>query len=545
MRIRAAQVRRFIPRISSAIALIFLVVQAWPALWAQDKEWDKHMKAGGKEYSIGMLKKYYWHGPSSQTSVAGAPEFAKAEREFLDALALTKSFPTGDVGTAQTLGMLANTYSEERKFAEAEERGKQAMAILEGSLTPNNPELGSASISMALIYDAESKPEQAAPLWDRGLAILTKTGKVSPQWLSQLQLRALSSDMDVQAQIYGFIVALEESTGAPDKDLRSALRDLARTQKAAAAEQIHIHILEIDKTANGPDSPMANGDLNALGTLYANEGRFAAALPLLQRSLEFSEKAAQSRAPCNPRAFWKSQNSRITCMGQDAELPRLYRELAEVYTALGKYPDAEEIYKQLISEDEAKAHDNRKLTERDLTNDLRSLARVYSDEHRYDEAVDAMKRCTALAEAIEESKPATSPGAVRLTSIYVWLAQGDLAEIYREKGDNAAAEPVFQKTLDMSEQMHLAHGHPKLAQLLDNYATLLRDEGRFTDAEPLYKHSLEIWAKARYPDHPDVAETLTNYAALLRKMNRPTEAEPLEARALALRAQAGASGWDH
>lgn len=232
-------------------------------------------------------------------------------------------------------------------------------------------------------------------------------------------------------------------------------------------------------------------------------------------------------------------------MGQDAALTRLYRDLAEVYTALGKYPEAEEIYKQLISTAEAKTHDNRKLTDRDMTEDLGSLARVYGDEHRYDEALDAMKRCATVAEEIAESKPGESQGKLSLASVYVWLAQGDLAEIYREKGDNAAAEPLFQQALVMTQQMHLAPGHPKLAQLLDNYATLLRDEGRFTDAEPLYKRALETWAKARYPEHPDVAETLTNYAALLRKVNRPVEAEPLEARASAICAKAGASGWDH
>jgi len=124
-----------------------------------------------------ILKKYYWLDVSSQTTLAGAAEFAKAEREFPAALAVTQSFPVGDVRTAGTLGRLADTYSQERRFPKAEERGKQAIAILERSLTPNNPDLGYASVGLALIYDAESKPDQAAPLWDRALDIQSGRGK--------------------------------------------------------------------------------------------------------------------------------------------------------------------------------------------------------------------------------------------------------------------------------------------------------------------------------------------------------------------------------
>lgn len=393
---------------------------------------------------------------------------------------------------------------------------------------------------MALIYESESKPEQAAPLWDRALAILKKTGKVNPELLSHLELWALNFDTAGQMQIYQFIVQLKESASAPGKDLRYDLVSLARAQKGSEAEQTRIRILEIDKTAYGPDSPITIGDVYLLGSLYADEGKYTAALQLLQRSLELNEKAIQSRAPCNPRAFWKSLNGRIDCMSQDAAMPRYYRELAEVYAAIGRYPEAEEIHKQLISAAEAKTHGNRKLTESDLTEDMGRLTRVYSDEHRYDEALETMKRCAAVAEAIAESKPGESQGKLSLASVYVWFAQADLAEIDREKGDNAAAEPVFQQALEMTEHMRLAPGHPKLAQLLDNYATLLRDEGKNAKAEPLYKRALEVWAKARYPDHPDVAVTLTDYATLLRKTDRAAEAESLETRASAIRAQAAA-----
>jgi len=101
----------------------------------------------------------------------------------------------------------------------AEERGRQAIALLEGSLTTNNPDLGYASIGMALIYDSESKLHQAAPMWDRALAILKKTGNVNPQVFSNLETRALNFDTAERAQVHQFILDLRQSaTVAPQQD---------------------------------------------------------------------------------------------------------------------------------------------------------------------------------------------------------------------------------------------------------------------------------------------------------------------------------------
>ncbi len=64
-----------------------------------------------------------------------------------------------------------------------------------------------------------------------------------------------------------------------------------------------------------------------------------------------------------------------------------------------------------------------------------------------------------------------------------------------------------------------------------------RLQGRYAEAEPLYKRALAILEKALGPDHPDVATTLENYAALLRKTGRTTEATKMEARGKAVRAK--------
>ncbi len=76
-----------------------------------------------------------------------------------------------------------------------------------------------------------------------------------------------------------------------------------------------------------------------------------------------------------------------------------------------------------------------------------------------------------------------------------------------------------------------------MAQSLNNLALLYDAQGKYADAEPLYKRALAIVEKALGPEHPHVATSLENYAALLRKTGRGHEAAKMEARAKAIRAK--------
>jgi len=49
---------------------------------------------------------------------------------------------------------------------------------------------------------------------------------------------------------------------------------------------------------------------------------------------------------------------------------------------------------------------------------------------------------------------------------------------------------------------------------VNNLALLYQAQGRYAEAEPLYKRSLAIMEKALGPQHPDVAQSLNNLAGL-------------------------------
>ncbi len=77
----------------------------------------------------------------------------------------------------------------------------------------------------------------------------------------------------------------------------------------------------------------------------------------------------------------------------------------------------------------------------------------------------------------------------------------------------------------------------RLGASLNSLALLYNAQGKYAEAEPLFKRSLSIWEKALGPDHPNVATTLENYAGLLRETAREGEADKLEARAKAIRSK--------
>ena len=70
----------------------------------------------------------------------------------------------------------------------------------------------------------------------------------------------------------------------------------------------------------------------------------------------------------------------------------------------------------------------------------------------------------------------------------------NLANLYSDMGRYAEAEPLYRQSLEIREKK-LGYDHPHVAASLNNLANLYRDLGRYAEAEPLYRRSLEIWEK--------------------------------------------------
>ncbi len=122
------------------------------------------------------------------------------------------------------------------------------------------------------------------------------------------------------------------------------------------------------------------------------------------------------------------------------------------------------------------------------------------------------------------------------------LAQSTLWERYNDAGAEAYEQGRYTEA---EKQFIAAHEEakkfgpedPRLAMIFSNLAALYRAQGQYAKAEPLYQRAVAIMEKALGTDHPNVATSLENYAELLRNMNRETEAARMEALAETIRAK--------
>ena len=75
--------------------------------------------------------------------------------------------------------------------------------------------------------------------------------------------------------------------------------------------------------------------------------------------------------------------------------------------------------------------------------------------------------------------------------------------------------------------------HPLTGTSLNNLALLLKAQGDYAQAEPLYRRALAIAEKAQGPEHPETGRRLHNFAVFLRNAGKLEEAEPRQRDALA------------
>ena len=109
----------------------------------------------------------------------------------------------------------------------------------------------------------------------------------------------------------------------------------------------------------------------------------------------------------------------------------------------------------------------------------------------------------------------------------------NLAMLLHAQGKYAEAEPIFRRALVITESV-LGPEHSDVAEGLNNLASLLYAQGKYAEAEPLIRSALTIREKTLGPEHPRVAANMNNLAMLLQSMGRYAEAEPLQRRALTI-----------
>jgi len=115
------------------------------------------------------------------------------------------------------------------------------------------------------------------------------------------------------------------------------------------------------------------------------------------------------------------------------------------------------------------------------------------------------------------------------------ISQGMLWELYigagkkaSEQGNYNQAERMFSSGLRALEQ-HLADLNGALADMLHCLANVYREQGRHSEAEPLYQRALGMLEIEPGRESLGFRAAALDYAQMLRKVGRTSDAEGLEA----------------
>ncbi|XRB17491.1 EF-hand domain-containing protein [Pseudoscourfieldia marina] len=115
----------------------------------------------------------------------------------------------------------------------------------------------------------------------------------------------------------------------------------------------------------------------------------------------------------------------------------------------------------------------------------------------------------------------------RATSKLLW----DVAELLRNQGKYADAEPLYREALD-GHRRELGDAHLDTLASINNLANLLSDQGKYADAEALYREALNGLRRVLGDAHPATLQSINNLALLLQNQGKYADAEPLYREAL-------------
>lgn len=202
-------------------------------------------------------------------------------------------------------------------------------------------------------------------------------------------------------------------------------------------------------------------------------------------------------------------------------------QLAYLRYLQSQYDDAEELYARLLEKREVQFG----AEHLDTLNALEGLAHVYTKQGKFDDAMPFYERVLA---GREKQLGPEHP--------YTLTAMSNLGSLYREQGKYDQAEPLLARVL-RSRETQLGEEHPDTLSVAHHLARLYLDQGKHDEAETLYARVLAGYEKQLGAEHPQALVAVNNFAVLRESQGRWAEAEVLYRRALA--GMEEALGGDH
>lgn len=270
-------------------------------------------------------------------------------------------------------------------------------------------------------------------------------------------------------------------------------------------------------------------------------------LPHAQKALETRNDPADGKAEfTDDKAEWRLLFNVAECnsiLGKYGEAEQMYRlalkraeevlgqehpftldtmnNLAIVFGRKGEYEKAQNISRQTLEQGELVLDRNHP----SILTSITTLAEVFTKQGKYDEAEQMHRKVLKLREETSGQKH-----TLTLDSM------DDLGVVLCCQGKYGEAEQMHQKTLKLREEI-CGQRHPSICHSLINLASAFSRQGKDGEAEQLYQRVLNLREQVLGPEHPDTLSSMNNLAEIFRNRGKYGEAELLSWGALKLQAE--------
>jgi tetratricopeptide (TPR) repeat protein len=301
------------------------------------------------------------------------------------------------------------------------------------------------------------------------------------------------------------------------------------------AEQYFLRAIEIYQQHHGEEHPDTLQATGSIGWVYEDQGRYHDMERLWTKNLQVRQRVSgveQQVGTMNALAVtfyylgrYKEAESlfekalqliRSELRGEDVWLlPWFGCNLARVYTAQGRYEEAEQLFVETFKTTEwPEEHISAKFMYTSF------LADTYREQGRY---TDAERLFTQAVEALRLLRGTKHVRTLRSTL--------GLDRLYIEQGRFSQAEDLLSDALETA-QAQLRKEHPITLSFMNSLAVLRTKQKQYDQAETLFDEALKGRQRELGEDHPDTLESKNDLAVLYKEQERYEEAQELLLKAI-------------
>jgi tetratricopeptide (TPR) repeat protein/predicted Ser/Thr protein kinase len=336
------------------------------------------------------------------------------------------------------------------------------------------------------------------------------------------EARALDAEPLVQAEVYATLGGLYQQLGRLDGadsllqtalDRRRALEGPAHPDVGASlvalgllradqarfedAERLVRQGLAVSRTRLAPNDPAVVRATDALGSVLAERGSYAAAITVLDSAARLHAAGADSATP---------------------ELAASLRELASAHFYAGHLDVADSIDRRVLAMSRRLYGDRHPSVSADLVN----LGAVQHEQGHYAEAERYYRQALAITRAWYGEYHFET--AANLTML-------GRALVYQKRDDEAVA--LLTQALAIRERVY-GPTHPQVASTINELGNIAVQRGRYDDAEAAFQRMLDIYRATYGANHYLLGTAISNLGSVASARKDNARAEQRFREALAI-----------